>query len=49
MNCFNGSEFIAEALESVLQQTYKNWELIFWDNFSSDNSVDIVKSYRIQK
>ena len=49
MNCFNGSEFIAEALESVLQQTYKNWELIFWDNFSSDNSVDIVKSYKNPK
>ena len=32
MNCFNGEEYLSEAINSVLLQTYKNWELIFWDN-----------------
>ena len=46
VNCFNGEEFLAEALESVINQTYQNWELIFWDNQSSDNSSEIFKSYK---
>ena len=45
MNCYNGEEFLREALESVLSQTYKNWELIFWDNQSSDESSTILKSF----
>ena len=32
MNCFNGEAFLKEAIDSVISQTYKNWELIFWDN-----------------
>ena len=34
-----------KVLESVLSQTYKNWELIFWDNRSEDKSAEIFKSY----
>ena len=45
MNCYNGEEFLQEALESVLSQTHKNWELIFWDNQSNDNSSTILKSF----
>ena len=41
MNCHNGEKFLAEAINSVLNQTYKNWELIFWDNSSSDQSEKI--------
>ena len=44
MNCLNGEEFLKFALESILNQTYKNWELIFWDNKSTDNSAKILKS-----
>ena len=44
MNCFNGEFFLREAIESVISQTYKNWELIFWDNKSSDKSATIFKS-----
>ena len=46
VNCFNGEKFLAEALESVINQTYQNWELIFWDNQSVDNSSKIIKSYK---
>ena len=30
LNCFNGSEYLKEALISIQNQTYKNWELIFF-------------------
>ena len=49
VNCFNGEMFLAEALESVINQSYQNWELIFWDNQSSDNSSEIIKSYKHPK
>jgi glycosyltransferase involved in cell wall biosynthesis len=45
MNCFNGGKYLREALNSVLSQTYKNWELIFWDNQSSDDSAKIFHEY----
>ena len=45
MNCFNGEKFLREAIDSVLAQKYQNWELIFWDNQSTDSSAEIVKSY----
>ncbi|MBI1811178.1 MAG: glycosyltransferase [Nitrospirae bacterium] len=45
MNCLNGSKYLAEAIDSIYSQTYKDWEIIFWDNASADNSPDIAKSY----
>ena len=45
MNCYNGDKYLNEALQSIINQTYKNWELIFWDNLSSDNSKKIFKKY----
>jgi glycosyltransferase involved in cell wall biosynthesis len=45
MNCYNGEKYLREALDSVLKQTYYNWELIFWDNQSRDSSAIIVQSY----
>ncbi len=45
MNCYNGESYLREAIDSVLSQTYKNWELIFWDNQSNDASANIFKSY----
>ena len=45
MNCFNGELYLKEAIDSVINQTYKNWELIFWDNCSSDKSAEIFHSF----
>jgi glycosyltransferase involved in cell wall biosynthesis len=46
LNCYNGENFLRKAIDSVIKQTYKNWELIFWDNQSSDNSTLIAKSFK---
>jgi len=46
MNCYNGERYLSQAIESVLGQTYENWEIIFWDNQSSDRSAEIFKSYQ---
>ena len=45
MNCFNGEAFLKEAIDSVISQSYENWELIFWDNQSTDDSELIVKRF----
>ena len=45
MNCHNGEKFLEKSLKSVINQTYKNWELIFWDNKSYDNSKKIFKKF----
>ena len=46
MNCYNGQEFLKESLDSVIKQTYKNWELIFYDNCSTDKSKKIFFDYK---
>ena len=46
MNCHNGDKYLREAINSIFKQTYKNWELIFFDNASKDNSAKIIKSYK---
>ena len=45
MNCFNGERFLKEAIDSIYCQTYSNWEIIFWDNNSTDKSSSIANSY----
>ena len=44
MNCYNGQKFLRESLVSLFSQSYKNWELIFWDNLSTDESKNILNS-----
>ncbi len=45
MNCHNGEKYLKESLKSVKSQTFKNWELIFYDNNSSDNSKIEFKKF----
>lgn len=42
---YNSGKYISKAIESVLAQTYKNWELLITDDGSTDNTVVIVESY----
>jgi len=41
---FNSSGFITECIESVLSQTYRDFEILIYDNSSSDDTVDLIKS-----
>ena len=45
MNCFNGEKYLSDAISSVINQTYSNWELIFWDNQSTDRSKKIFSQF----
>ena len=49
INCHNGERYLQECINSVLSQSYKNWEIIFWDNKSSDNSKKILKKFTDQR
>lgn len=42
---YNSEKFIAKAIESVLAQTYQNWEMIIVDDKSQDNSIEIIETY----
>jgi glycosyltransferase involved in cell wall biosynthesis len=42
---YNEAEYLAECIESVLAQTYQNWDYTIVDNCSSDGSFDIAQSY----
>ena len=43
INCHNGEKYLSKTLESILHQKYKNYEVIFVDNFSKDSSAEIFK------
>lgn len=49
MPSFNTGKYIVETIESVLAQTYKNWELIIVDDCSSDKTDEIVSHFLIDK
>ena len=48
MTAYNREKYIAEAIESVLASTYKNFELIIVDDCSKDGTVAIAKTYQQQ-
>ena len=43
--CYNSSKYIEETIESVINQTYTNWELIIIDDGSTDNTKNLVQKY----
>ena len=45
MNCHNSSKYLKVAIDSIYSQSYGRWEIIFWDNASTDDSAKIAKSY----
>lgn len=45
MASYNYAQYIEEAINSVINQIYKDWELIIVDDGSSDNSIEIIKSF----
>ncbi len=49
MPSFNTSRFIQKSIESVIKQTYSDWELIIVDDFSTDNTEDVVKPFLVDR
>jgi len=45
MATYNGEQFISDQIESILNQTYKNWKLVIHDDGSTDNTLDIINKY----
>ncbi|MEO5635385.1 MAG: glycosyltransferase family 2 protein, partial [Candidatus Andersenbacteria bacterium] len=45
MGVYNREKYIAEAIESVLAQTFQDFELIIIDDGSTDSSLDIIRKY----
>ena len=46
INCYNSEKYLRETIDSLIAQTYDNWEAIFWDNCSTDKTADIIASYK---
>ena len=44
--CYNSSKFLKETIQSVLKQSFADWEWIITDDLSTDNSVEILKSIK---
>ena len=48
MPSYNSARFVSEAIKSVMNQTYQNWELLITDDCSKDNSVEVINKYTAQ-
>jgi N-acetylglucosaminyldiphosphoundecaprenol N-acetyl-beta-D-mannosaminyltransferase len=45
LNCRNGADYLNQAIDSLLAQTFEDWELVAWDDGSTDDTHFIVKAY----
>lgn len=48
MASFNGERYIASQLESLINQDYQNWRLIIRDDFSTDNTLKIIRKFQLK-
>ena len=46
INCHNGEKYLSRSIKSILSQSYKNFEIVFFDNMSYDKSKIIIKSFK---
>ena len=49
MTVLNGEKFISKSIESILSQTFKDWELIIVNDYSTDSTLEIIENYNSQK
>lgn len=45
--CHNAEAYLSHTIESVINQTYSNWEMLIVDDCSTDNSAEIIKQYSL--
>jgi glycosyltransferase involved in cell wall biosynthesis len=46
MTVFNGEKFIFKSIDSIIKQTYNNWELVIVNDKSTDNTLEIIKCFK---
>ena len=49
MSVYNGEQFLEAAINSILKQSFTDFEFIILDDGSDDNSVDIINSYQDER
>ena len=49
VNCHNGEKYLKECIKSIINQTYKNLEIIIFDDNSTDGSKKIIKNIKNKK
>src|SRR3978361_2227094 len=47
MPAYNAQKYVAKSIESVLAQTWQNWELIIADDGSTDDTAEVIKQFCI--
>ena len=45
---YNSEKFILKTIESIVNQTYSNWELLLIDDGSTDNTIQIVEDFKLK-
>jgi glycosyltransferase involved in cell wall biosynthesis len=48
MPVYNRQDYLSTAIESIQAQTYPDWELILWDDQSTDRSLEIARHFSLQ-
>lgn len=48
MSTYNGSKYLSEQIDSIIDQTYDNWQLYIHDDGSTDKTVEIINSYQVK-
>ena len=46
MPSYNSEKYISDSIESILSQTYSNWELLITDDCSTDNTINIISDFK---
>ena len=46
MSVYNTEKYVAQAIQSVIDQTFKNWNLVIYDNASTDNSLKVINRFK---
>ena len=49
VNYHNGEKYLERCIKSIISQEYKNFEIIVWDNASTDNSKKIIEKFKERK
>ena len=49
VNCYNGAKYLKKCISSILNQKFKDFEIIFYDNCSTDNSKKILDEFSSKK